>query len=32
MWKFNYMEVITGKWNKEKKQDSLQVDKVTVIN
>ena len=32
MWKFPYRQLISGKSNKEKKQDSLQVDKVTVVN
>ena len=31
LWKFPCMEVIRGKWNKVK-HNSLQVDKVTVIN
>ena len=26
------MQVISGKWNKDKKQGSLQVVKVTVVN
>lgn len=29
---FPYMQVISGKWNKDKKQGSLQVVKVTVVN
>ena len=32
MQKFPYIEVIRGRWNKIKKQDSLQVDKITEIN
>ena len=32
MQKCPYIEVIRGRWNKIKKQDSLQVDKITEIN
>ena len=32
MQKCPYIEVIRGRWNKIKKQESLQVDKITEIN